>query len=111
MFERYFSSGTGNKNCVFDVKVFSLNDDKSKLLVNIALKNEELYCCGEITCHFKADWNRIRSIAKESGVELAKPLTIKFNVTVEDGALLETNKSIGAPMVSKKYEYTEELHE
>ena len=70
-------------------------------------KSGYTYCCGEITCHFKANWNRIRELAKASGLVLPKYLNIEFNVIIEKGVTFKVHKSIGLPTESNAYQYVE----
>jgi len=87
MFKRYFDSGKQDSN--YAVEVVGLDSNKSNIDVNLSFISKHKYCCCEITCHFKAEWEKIREVALRSGLVLSNPLTINFNVSVESGATFE----------------------
>ena len=104
IFNNYFGSSASGPTYI--VRVTSLSNHNSKINARLTLKKNQRYCCSEITCHFKADWARIREKASRLGLELGSPLTIEFAVLVENGALIEVNESIGVPLSSNKYQYS-----
>jgi hypothetical protein len=85
MFRRYFESGKQG----YAVEIVGLNNQKSIIEVNLTFLSGKECCCGEITCHFKPEFERIREIALCSGLVLESPLTIKFNVSVPSDAIFE----------------------
>ena len=113
IFNNYFSSlRTANANAPsYGVKVDSLNEEGSKIVSTITFLKGQEYCCGEITCHFEPNWDRIRELATIKGVSLTKPLKIELAVQVEEGAILATNGDIGAPLKSPSFKYKEVFEE
>ena len=109
MFERYFASG--EKPSKFGLNIVGLDDIPQKIFVDLTFKRVESYCCGEITCHFKPSWNRIKKIAHKNNLELLSPLSIEFNVLIESGAKLETNCSLGLSLSSEQHQYVEVFSE
>jgi hypothetical protein len=102
LFASYFSSGQSKSQ--YRVDVVSLNESNSKIFVNLSFLKGQTYCCSEVTCHFKADWSRIKIRAKEVGVLLAQNLSIEFNVVVENGSLF----TLGSfPKESEMFKYKE----
>ncbi len=109
MFRNYLKSGKSRP--VYDVVVTELTDDNKNIVADLVFKKNESYCCGEATCHFKPDWFRIREIAVSKGLELSSPLSIRLNVIIEYGALINTNKAIGLPLKSNEQRYTQNFSE
>ncbi|WP_123639258.1 hypothetical protein [Marinimicrobium koreense] len=109
MFEDYFSSDSNSP--IYDIRIVSLDSGKKRISAELTFKEKEAYCCSEATCHFKPDWSRIRKIAVDKGVALSTPLSIDFSVTVEEGAKIGTNKSIGLPPESALHKYRETFSE
>jgi len=81
MFQRYFKSGKVPNR--FELKVIAYDAGNHKISIDIKFKANESYCCSEISCHFKPNWNRIKEIACDNNLNLLSPLTIEFNVLVE----------------------------
>lgn len=106
MFKRYFDSGKNN----YAVKVVGLDANKSDIDVNLTFLSEEQYCCCEVTCHFEAEWEKIRELTLRSSVVLSKPLAVNFNVSAETGAIFETPVVKGAEM-DKSFYYQERFSE
>jgi len=106
MFKQYFDSGKNN----YAVKVVGLDTDKSNIDVNLTFLSEEKYCCCEVTCHFKAEWERIRELALRSSVVLSKPLAVNFNVSVEAGAIFEI-PVVNNSETAKSFNYQERFSE
>lgn len=109
MFESYFSSDSNS--ATYGLRIVSLDSGKKRISAELTFKGNEAYCCSELTCHFKPDWDRIRKIAGDKGVVLSMPLLIDFSVTVEEGAKIETNTSTGLPPESTLQKYIEIFNE
>jgi len=106
LFVNYFTGKDFENN--YGVQVTSLSNLNSLVTVKLSFLKNHTYCCGELTCHFKADFAQIRKRAKNLGVTLAQNLTIKFDVIIEDGALFTLGDSA---QVSKGFKYTESFSE
>jgi len=106
LFVNYFTGKDFENN--YGVQVTSLSNLNSLITVKLSFLKNHTYCCGELTCHFKADFAQIRKRAKNLGVTLAQNLTIKFDVIIEDGALFTLGDSA---QVSKGFKYTESFCE
>ena len=109
MFIEYFHSGKSDTR--YGVEVLSLNNEQHVIAVKLTFLKEQSYCCGEVSCHFKANWDRIRQIAAQRGLVLNRPLTIGFLVIVEAGSIIDINKAVGRATISKNEEYTETFNE
>ncbi len=109
IFASYFSSGKkgDDGSLYYEVFVKSISNENNRISAELHFKSGYTYCCGELTCHFKANWNRIRELAKKSGLALSKPLIIEFEVFVEKGAKFNVHKAIGIPSESDAYQYFE----
>ena len=106
LFVNYFTGKDFENN--YGVQVTSLSNLNSLVTVKLSFLKNHTYCCGELTCHFKADFAQIRKRAKNLGVTLAQNLTIKFDVIIEDGALFTLGDSA---QISKGIKYTESFCE
>ena len=77
--------------CSYGVGVSEVAADRKGLVLVLTFRSGQRYCCPEPGCHFgplfRADWDRLRSLAREAGVELASPLTIPLRCVYEGGAL------------------------
>lgn len=109
MFENYFSSDSNSPT--YGLRIVSLDSGGKRISAELTFKENEAYCCSEATCHFKPDWGRIREVARDKGVVLSTPLSIELSVTVEEGAKIETNTSIGLPPESELQKYRETFSE
>jgi hypothetical protein len=113
IFVSYFASGKKDPDGspYYEVFVKSISNQNHHIGAEVHFKSGYTYCCGELTCHFKPNWNRIRELAKNSGLVLSETLSIELEVFVEKGAKFNVHKAIGIPSESEAYRYIEVFSE
>jgi hypothetical protein len=113
IFDNYFASGKKEPDGSphYEILVKSISIEKRHINAEVYFKSGYTYCCGELTCHFKANWNRIRELARVSGLVLPENLNIEFQVTIEKGAKIKAHNSIDLPIESGAYQYVQVFSE
>ena len=85
--------------------------DPSTINLRVTFPAGRTYCCVEPGCHFSPNWPRLRMLADQRGLNLPKPLAIRFHGIVEPDVKLTSLGQQGAGGRRVGYEYYEEFVE